>query len=314
MSTRILILKTGEFPRRMIARVGPVEQAFLDVLGAEHCVVVDARTDRLPAVDWDGVVVTGSAASANDPDMWVARSEDFLKRAADASVPLYGVCFGHQHLARTFGGRVEKNPAGWELGTASVTLTEAGRRDTLFTALPETFSAQQSHGEVVVELPPGARALAFNAQTAYQAFALGDAIWGTQFHPEFTPDIVCELISLLTVSLPAACFPAWPADEQPLQDWLLKRVHDTPAARRCLENFATLVQRPPPGHKPYPRTPSAVWRIRQDDLPPTVTGADRRGAAGRTSARSSPARPLRHRRPSSMPRCAKRRATPLPGV
>ena len=110
---------------------------------------------------------------------------------------MYGVCFGHQHLARTFGGWVEQSPAGWALGTVGVTLTEEGRRDSLSADFPDTFPVQQSHGEVVAELPPGVRALAHNPQTAYQAFALGDAVWGTQFHLEFTPEAVHALIGLL---------------------------------------------------------------------------------------------------------------------
>ena len=172
----------------------------------------------------------------------MTRSADFLKRAADAAVPLYGVCFGHQHLARTFGGRVEHSPVGWELGTAGVTLTEEGRRDPLFADVPATFPAQQSHGEIVAELPPGARTLAHNPHTACQAFALGDAIWGTQFHPEFTSEVVHALIGLLADRLPSGSFPAWHGDEQLLRDWLAKNVEATPAARRCLDNFATLVR------------------------------------------------------------------------
>ena len=136
------------------------------MLGAGRCVVADARSELPPETHWAGIVVTGSAASANDADAWVTRRADFLKRAADAAVPLYGVCFGHQHLARTFGGRVEYSPAGWELGTGGVTLTEEGRRDPLFADVPATFPAQQSHGEIVAGLPPGARTLAYTPQTA----------------------------------------------------------------------------------------------------------------------------------------------------
>ena len=176
--------------------------------------MADARTRPSPDTDWAGIVVTGSAASANDADAWVARSEDFLKRATDAGVPLYGVCFGHQHLARTFGGRVEQSSSGWELGTVGVTLTEEGQHDPLFAGVPDTFPAQQSHGEIVAELPAGARTLAHNPQTACQAFALGDAIWGAQFHPEFTPEVVHTLIGLLADRLLDGSFPAWPAKEQ----------------------------------------------------------------------------------------------------
>ena len=65
---------------------------------------------------------------------------------------------------------------------------------------------------------------------------------GTQFHPEFTPEVVHALIGLPADRLPAGSFPAWPAKEQPLQDWLGKSVRATPAALRCLDNFAAIVR------------------------------------------------------------------------
>lgn len=239
---KILILKTGELPRLVTEHCGRYERAFLNVLGEDRCVVVDARKERLPEPDCAGIIVTGSPASANDTDLWVAKSEDFLKRAADQFVPIYGICFGHQHVARTFGGRIEKNSHGWELGTATVTLTEEGQRNELFVSMPESFSAQESHGEIVAELPPGAVALARNDDCVYQAFSLEDHIWGTQFHPEFTPAIMERLIPALAAVLPPESFPRWPSAEQPLRDWLLKTVQNAPAAQRCLENFVSIVQ------------------------------------------------------------------------
>jgi GMP synthase (glutamine-hydrolysing) len=239
---QILIFKTGELPRRVTESLGPYERAFLNLLGDEQFVVIDARKDPLPEPDWTGVIVTGSPASTYDGDEWIAQSEDFLKRAADRSIPLYGVCFGHQLLAQTFGGKVEKCQHGWELGTVPLTLTEAGKADSLFSDMPESFTAQMSHGDVVTELPPGAVALAQNDHWAYQAFRLGDVIWGTQFHPEFTPTIMENLIHALTAALPPEVFPCWQPDTQPLRDWVLASVQDTPVAQRCLENFVTIVE------------------------------------------------------------------------
>ena len=60
------------------------------------------------------------------------------------------------------GRRAGGTAAGWELGTVGVTLTEEGQCDPLFADVPDTFPAQQSHGEIVAKLPPGARTLAHN--------------------------------------------------------------------------------------------------------------------------------------------------------
>lgn len=238
----ILILKTGELPRRVTESLGPYERAFLNLLGDERFMVVDVRKEELPEPDYAGVIITGSPASTYDGDAWVARSEDSLRRAADRSIPLYGVCFGHQLLAQTFGGRVEKCRHGWELGTVTLTLTAEGRNDPLFTGVSESFIAQQSHGDVVAELPPGAVPLAQNDYWAYQAFKLGDCIWGTQFHPEFTPEIITNLIHALASTLPPESFPRWQPCIDPLCEWLLSSVRDTPVVRRCLENFVRIVE------------------------------------------------------------------------
>jgi GMP synthase (glutamine-hydrolysing) len=238
---KLLILKTGELPRRVFENLGPYERAFLNVVGDERCQVIDVRKEELPTPDWAGIIITGSPASTYGSDTWIPRSEAFLWRAADRGVPLYGVCFGHQLLAQTFGGKVEKCPHGWELGTATVIQTERGKQDPLFAYVPESFIAQMSHGDVVTELPPGAIALAHNTHWSYQAFALGDCIWGTQFHPEFTAQILSDLIHALSALLPSEVFHQRPA-VQPLRDWLLSSVQEAPTARRCLENFVALVE------------------------------------------------------------------------
>ena len=238
----ILILKTGELPRRVTENLGPYERAFLNVVGDERCVVVDARKEELPDTGWAGIIITGSPASTYDSDTWITRSEEFLRRAADRGVPLYGVCFGHQLLAQAFGGRVEKCPRGWELGTVAVTQTAHGNANPLFSSAPETFVAQMSHGDVVTDLPPGAVALLDNDHWHYQAFALGERIWATQFHPEFTPQIMSDLIHSLTSALSPEVFHRRP-DGKPVRDWLLGTVRDAPVARRCLENFVAIVEK-----------------------------------------------------------------------
>ncbi len=236
----ILILKTGNLPRSVTEQLGPYERAFLNLLGDERCVVIDARKETLPETDWAGIIATGSPASTYDGDEWIAQSEDFLRRAADQDVPIYGVCFGHQLVAQAFGGKVEKCPRGWELGTVTLTLTPEGQSDSLFADIPTSFLAQMSHGDVVMSLPPGAVALAQNEHWPYQAFRLGDQIWGTQFHPEFTPVILENLIHSLASVLPPESFHRRPSNEHPLQAWLLSTLQEAPMAQRCLENFARI--------------------------------------------------------------------------
>lgn len=239
---KLLILKTGELPKKVFQDLGPYERAFLNILGDEQFVVVDARKEELSETNWAGVIITGSPASTYDGEPWIARSEEFLRRAADQSVPLYGVCFGHQLLAQAFGGKVEKCRHGWELGTVTLALTEAGKDDPLFSQLPEVFAAQMSHGDVVTELPAEAQSLARNHHSEHQAFRLGEHIWGTQFHPEFTTTIVKNMIYALADRLPPESFPRWNACVDPLREWLLSSVRDVSEAQQCLKNFINIVE------------------------------------------------------------------------
>lgn len=132
---------------------------------------------------FDGFLVTGALESAVAPAPWMDGAGRWLLDAARLG-PVLGVCFGHQLIARALGGRVERNPAGFEAGTCEVRLTEAGRGDPLLAGLPDPLLVQETHEDHVPELPPGARLLAGNAQAPVQAYAVGEAIRCVQFHPE----------------------------------------------------------------------------------------------------------------------------------
>jgi GMP synthase (glutamine-hydrolysing) len=245
MSRKIVILKAGEPPRRVQEQHGSYEQAIINALDGEGtCTVIDPRTQPF-ALDpaCAGIIITGSAASAYDEDEWISKSADFLRRAADCGTAIYGICFGHQLVAHAFGGRVEKCPRGWELGTASISLTDTGLADPLFAGLPQEFPAQESHGDVVVELPAGATLLAGNAHWPIQAFRLGEKVWGTQFHPEFSVGLIAGLAEVLSRSLPAEAFPSFAADA-PINEQIRADLRETPQARSCLRNFVRVLTEP----------------------------------------------------------------------
>jgi len=75
-------------------------------------------------------------------------------------------------------------PSGPELGWCPVELTDDGVEDPVLGALPRTFEALQWH-HYTYGLPAGAVELALSPACT-QAFRLGDACWGVQFHPEVT--------------------------------------------------------------------------------------------------------------------------------
>lgn len=101
--------------------------------------------------------------------------------------PFFGSCFGHHFVAGLLGGRVVTDRSAEEVGSFDVDLTAEGRDDPLFAGLPPRFTVQLGHHDRVVELPPGARALAHSKRCPNQAIALaGELAYATQFHPELT--------------------------------------------------------------------------------------------------------------------------------
>ncbi len=134
----------------------------------------------------DAVLIGGAGehSALNNPD-WMANLLDVTRAAAERAVPTFGSCWGHQVIARAFGGRLVHDSARAELGCRWIELTGEGQRDELFQSFPARFKANTGHHDRVTDLPENAVELAFNDSQRNQAFRLeGLPVYGTQFHSE----------------------------------------------------------------------------------------------------------------------------------
>jgi GMP synthase (glutamine-hydrolysing) len=139
-----------------------------------------------PLDSYDAVLVFGGAMHA-DQDAhhpWLREETMWLQQLLHRHQPVLGVCLGVQLLARAAGSWVGPVKGGAEIGWYDVELTDAGTADPVLGALPRSFEALQWH-HYTYGLPAGAVELA-RSETCTQAFRLGDACWGVQFHPEVT--------------------------------------------------------------------------------------------------------------------------------
>lgn len=152
-----------------------------------------AKRGELPPEpdDYDGWVLTGSIASANDDLPWVQRLVALLRTLHERRAPMVGLCFGHQVIARALGGRVGRSPGGMRLGVATTRLrqlqpwmTPAQSEVTLFAA----------HQEQVLVPPPASRVLGGDDWAPVGALALGDHIFSTQYHPELSREFLRALV------------------------------------------------------------------------------------------------------------------------
>jgi GMP synthase (glutamine-hydrolysing) len=197
MTVRIGIVKPGSTFPEMILRFGDYDAWFARALGSDVAFrVFEPATADLPDPDEaDGWIVTGARGSVARPEAGTAPLLDWIREVSAHDVPLLGVCYGHQAICEALGGRVERHPGGWEIGTTEVELTSAGREDPLFAGLPERFRVQTTHEDYVALLPPDATLLAVNPHTEAQAIALGPLVRGVQFHPEVTEEIAQDFVA-----------------------------------------------------------------------------------------------------------------------
>jgi GMP synthase (glutamine-hydrolysing) len=164
---------------------------------------------------------------------WSIRVEKWIQCLLISQIPLLGICYGHQLLARTAGGQVGFHPIGEEIGTVSIHLLPECADDLLFCDLPRSFWAHVAHSQTVLSLPPDALCLASSNHDPNQAFRLGCCAWGVQFHPEYTTKIMRSYIEEQADEL---CLAGLNVTE------LYDTVTETPFASQTLRNFAQIVE------------------------------------------------------------------------
>lgn len=195
---RLYVLKVGTTFPATAERFGDFDHWTLNALGHTRLEarVVDVERGAQPpaARECAGVVITGSHAMVTDELPWSVATEAWIPSLLDSGVPIFGVCYGHQLLARAAGGEVGYHPRGQEIGTVEVKLLPDCENDPIFRGLPESFLVHASHSQTVLRLPPGAVHLAANEFEPNHAYRIGENAWGVQFHPEYNEAIMRSCI------------------------------------------------------------------------------------------------------------------------
>lgn len=167
----------GKVGERLAARGHDIEEC-RPMLGEP----LPADLDR-----YAGLVVFGGPQSANDDHLAGIRAElEWLDRhAIPSGRPLLGICLGAQQIARVLGGRVSRREDGLvEIGYWPVAPTPAADG-----FLAATTSFYQWHAETF-EIPGGATHLAGSDAFPAQAFGYGERVFGIEFHPEMTLEMI----------------------------------------------------------------------------------------------------------------------------
>ena len=196
--------------------------AALDLAPDEYIVVRPDLGEALPEPgSIAAAILSGSWAMVTDHAEWSERTAAWIRSAVEQSLPLLGVCYGHQLMAYALGGIVDDNPRGWERGLKPLELTACCAKDPLLSQLPVHFSAWLSHRQTVLQAPPGSRVLATSALDECQIIRYSPQALSVQFHPEFTGAIM------------TACLQS---SQQPLSS-LMTHQQEPAASRQLLRTF-----------------------------------------------------------------------------
>ena len=197
---KIAILLTSNDTSEFALRFPDDGEKFISILAP---LKPDWDFDVVPVMDnifpksigsYDGYVITGSPASVNDPDAWVENLLDWIRELDESEIPTIGCCFGHQAIAKALGGKVAKNPTGWQLGRAQTNFNSIEYWNPANIGSIGLYSA---HSEQVSQLPGDAIVLGTSKTCKYASFKVKDHFFTTQYHPEMSYDFMYQLLDYM---------------------------------------------------------------------------------------------------------------------
>lgn len=143
------------------------------------------------------LIVTGSSSSvakSKSLPPWHCSAERFVRLAIDQGIPVLGLCYGFQFLARIFGDENTVDFAARpEVGWKEIFITED---DKILGSKGQKFFAYNLHFDEVVELPEDLNLLARTNDCAIHAFKHKEKpVWGLQSHPEIKPEVALDVMT-----------------------------------------------------------------------------------------------------------------------
>ncbi len=166
----VVVLDYGGQYSQLIARRVRECGVFSELL-PHHVGVEEVRRRKPKAVILSGgpASVYADGAPALEPEL------------LELGVPVLGICYGMQLIARSLGGRVEAAEVG-EFGRSDLTVLDEGR---LFGGMPAAQTCWMSHRDTIFTPPPGFTTLAHSSASPVAALEnVERGIYGIQFHPE----------------------------------------------------------------------------------------------------------------------------------
>ncbi|MBN2176930.1 MAG: glutamine-hydrolyzing GMP synthase [Demequinaceae bacterium] len=166
----MLVVDCGAQYAQLIARRVREAQVYSEIV--PHTMSADEMLARDPAA----LIISGGPSSVYEEGAPAVDEAIF-----EAGIPLMGICYGHQLVARALGGIVAETGLR-EYGRTEASIIAQGQ---LLEGSPEKQTVWMSHGDAVQEAPPGFVVLASTAGSPVAAFEdPSRRLVGIQWHPE----------------------------------------------------------------------------------------------------------------------------------
>lgn len=132
----------------------------------------------------DAWLITGSAFSAYEDHDWIRELERFIRDTYNNDIPIVGICFGHQVIAKALGGTVEKSKNGWGVGPHRYA----------FDGLEEPVVINAWHQDQVTAVPGAAKVVGRSDFCVNAALLYGRSAYTVQAHPELNNAFLTDLL------------------------------------------------------------------------------------------------------------------------
>jgi len=220
-----VIKRYGCYSDQFIKFLSPLQQQHQLEMTFNHYNVFEKK---YPSAihDNDVYLFTGSQYSSYDNLDWIHKLQEYVQELHTNKIKIIGICFGHQIIAQSLGGKVAKNKRGWEIG---VTATHVVNRMDWMKPVREFFFNLVSHQDEVIQLPEDAINFVSTNLCEYSGFTIGNHILTFQGHPEFNKQYLKLIIRLQSNHLST--------EQRKNARQSLKQSLDTELMRRWIANF-----------------------------------------------------------------------------
>jgi len=166
----IIVLDFGSQYNMLIARRVRECQVYCEL------VPYDTPWEKIAPLNPRGFILSGGPASVYEPGAPLAPPYIY-----ESHLPILGICYGMQVLAKQLGGRVTPG-AKYEYGHTMLYISNTD--SPLLADLPPSTPVWMSHTDRIEEIPPGFTALAYTENSPVAIMGKDERIFGLQFHPE----------------------------------------------------------------------------------------------------------------------------------